>query len=107
GQKLVEIDRDVIGLALAAPGRDVDHSGDRFQPAQQDPVLNGLEVGDGEAGGPDDAVTEDLADRTRRRDDGLRAVGQWPELRQAVDHHLRGLGVGEVVGELDLYVRQA
>ena len=107
GQELVEVDGDVEGLALAAPGRDVDHARHRLEPAQQDPVLDGLEVGHAVARRADHAVAEDLADRAGRRDEGLRAVGQRSELRQAVDHELRGFAVAEVVGELHLHVGEA
>ena len=107
GQELVEVDGDVEGLALAAPRRDVDHARHRLEPAQQDPVLDGLEVGHAVARRADHAVAEDLADRAGRRDEGLRAVGQRPELRQAVDDELRGFAVADVVGELHLHVAEA
>ena len=76
GQQPVEVDDDVVGLGLAAPAGDVDHPGDRLEAALQDPVLDGLEVGDGIAGRTDHAVAEDLADRAGRRQHRLRAVGQ-------------------------------
>ena len=107
GQEPVEADSDVECLALAAPARDVDHARHRLEPAQQDPVLDGLEVGHAVARRADHAVAEDLADRAGRREEGLRAVGQRSELRQAVDHELRGFAVAEVVAELHLHVAEA
>ena len=107
GQQPVEIDGDVVGLGLAAPAGDVDDAGDRLQAPLQDPVLQRLEVGDGVARRADDTVAEDLADRAGGRQGGLRAVGHRAELRQPIDHHLRGLLVRHVVGELDLHVAQS
>ena len=52
-------------------------------------------------------IAVDLADRAPGRDLRLHAVGQRRQLREAVDHPLLRLLVGEVVGELQLDVRQA
>ena len=59
------------------------------------------------AGRADDAVAEDLADRAGRRQHRLRAVGQGPSCVRRLMTHLRGLLVGDVVGELHLHVGQA
>src|SRR5207237_6698150 len=47
GQQAVEVDGDVEGLGLAAPAGDVDHAGNRLEAALQEPVLDGLQIGDG------------------------------------------------------------
>ncbi len=107
GCKAARIDGHVVDLGLAAPAGDVDHPGHRLEAALERPVLQRLEVGRRRARRPDDAVSVDLADRARRRNLGLRVVGQRRQLRQPVVDPLLGLLVAGVVGELHLHVGQA
>ena len=107
GEQPVEVDGDVERLRLAAPARDVDHAGDRLEAAFEHPVLDRLQVGDGVAGRADDTIAEDLADRAGRRQRRLDVVRQLADLGEPIDHVLRGLLVGQIVGELHLHVRQA
>ncbi len=66
GDQLVEIDLQFVGLGLAAPAGDVDDARNGAKPALQHPVLQGLEIEHAVAGGADQPVAIDLADRGKR-----------------------------------------
>ena len=107
GNELVEIDLELECLGLAAPSDDVDDSRHRAEAALQHPVLQGLEIEHAVAGGTDQPVAEDFADRTDRRNLRLRVVRQRRNLRQPVEHQLQRLLIGQVERELQLHVGQA
>ena len=80
GNQLALIDRHLIGLALARPAIDIDHARHRLEAALEDPVLNGLEIGDRIIPGAHDAIAIDLANRAFGRNSGLCAIGQRRQL---------------------------
>ena len=62
--ELVGIDLDLELLGRASPTVDRGDAGDGEQPARNDPVLNGAEIGYAEMLGANYLVTEDLSCRT-------------------------------------------
>src|SRR6266446_2847986 len=106
GEQTVQIDGDLVGLGLAAPSGDVEHPRHRLEPTLEDPVLDGLEVGNAKAGWADHPVTVDLADRAPRRYLRGRTIGQRPQLRQPVDHPLLRLVISKGISKLYFDVRQ-
>ncbi|MGY4297252.1 hypothetical protein ACVWXN_005347 [Bradyrhizobium sp. i1.4.4] len=107
GDQLVEIDLELVGLALAAPAGDVDDAGHGAEAALQNPVLDGLEIEHAVVRRTDEAVAEDFADRAERRDLRLHITRQRRELRQAVQDLLLRLVIGVGEGELELDVGEA
>src|ERR1700730_13451314 len=102
--QLALIDGNIVGLRLSAPSGHVNDARHGLEAALQYPVLQCLQVGHRVVGRPYHAITENLADRTDRRNLRLRAVRQGPKLGQPVDDPLLGLLVFEIVGELHLDV---
>ena len=107
GDQLVEVDLELVGLALAAPAGDVDHAGHGTEAALENPVLDGLEVEHAVVRRADQAIAEDFANWTERRDLRLHVAGQRRELRQAVQDLLQRLVIGVSEGELQFDVGEA
>ena len=74
--QLALIDRDVVGLGLAAPAGDVDDAGHRLEAPLQHPILQRLQVRHRIIGRPHDPIAEYLADGAGGRYLRLRAVRQ-------------------------------
>jgi hypothetical protein len=91
--EFVEIGLDFEFLCGSAPAVDRNHTLDRRQAPQRDPVLHGAQVGEPEVLGADDLVTVDLADQARLLDLRHLVRGELHVLLQAE----LGLRVGEVV----------
>ncbi|MGY4290903.1 hypothetical protein ACVWXO_010169 [Bradyrhizobium sp. LM2.7] len=107
GDQLVEVDLKLIGLALAAPPRHVDHAGYGAEAALEDPVLDGFEVEHAVVRRTDQPVAEDFADRAERGYLRLHVARQRRKLRQAVQHLLQRLVIGISEGELEFDVGEA
>src|SRR5581483_171212 len=105
-QQAVLVDTDLVAPGLAAPTCDIDDPGYCLEAALEYPILEGLQIQGRIALRTDHPVAVDLANGAGRRDLRHGCVGQGGELRKPVDHPLLRLVVGEVVGELDLYVRK-
>ncbi|MGY4471243.1 hypothetical protein ACVWWK_006952 [Bradyrhizobium sp. LB9.1b] len=75
GDQLVEVDLELVGLALAAPAGDVNHTRHGTKAALEYPVLDGLEVEHAVIRRTDETVAEDFANWAERRDLRLHVAG--------------------------------
>ncbi len=107
GIELVQVDLDLEFLGGAAPGIDLHHAGNGQQPALDDPVLDGAQIGQPEMRRADHLIAVDLAHQARALDRGGHAVRQVDVLLQA-DRRLRQREVViDAVIERDAHERQA
>src|SRR5262249_7079597 len=61
--ELVQIDLDIVRLGRAAPGHNLDHPGNRQQPALNDPILERAQIRQAEVLRPNQLVAIYLADQ--------------------------------------------
>ncbi len=88
GVEFVQIDLDVIFLGGAAPGIHLHDARNGEEPALQDPILHGAEIGQAEIRRPDHLIAVDLADEAGALDLRRDVVRQADILLQ-IDRGLR------------------